>query len=149
MRNLKPSKIGIFRIIRIFRKQNKKRANGGAAMDYLALIEDEQQAITKPKRPAFREVEQISLADGMQQIIAGTWQGIGLLDTLPEMRAIWGQQVLIVADGIDRHRLQGAYPGTMIFTPAEFLAVIGDWPESESAVRAKRAFGGVIAGGAA
>ena len=24
-------------------------------MDYLALIEDEQQAITKPKRPAFRE----------------------------------------------------------------------------------------------
>ena len=116
-------------------------------MDYLALIEDEQQAITKPKRPAFREVEQISLADGMQQIIAGTWQGIGLLDTLDGYTHIFGRQVLIVADGIDRHRLQTAYPGTMIFDPAEFLDVISDWPETEGVILAKRIFNGEIIGG--
>ena len=123
-------------------------------MDYLALVESEQQTTEKQSRVAikpksFRPIEQIDLVTGMQQIIAGTWQGTGLLETLPEQQAIWGQQVLIAADGIDRHRLQTAYPGTMIFAPAEFLTVVNDWPESESAVRAKRAFGGVITGGTA
>ena len=123
-------------------------------MDYLALVEIEQpateiqsQVAIKPK--SFRPIEQIDLVTGMQQIIAGTWQGTGLLETLPEQQAIWGQQALIAADDIDRHRLQAAHPGIMIFAPTEFLTVINDWPSSESAVRAKRAFGGVITGGAA
>lgn len=109
--------------------------------------ETQSQAAIKQK--GFRPVEQIDLLTGWQQIVAGTWAGVGLLETLPEQQAIWGPRVLIAADGIDRHRLQTAYPGTMIFAPAEFLTVVNDWPESESVVRAKRAFGGVITGGAA
>ena len=123
-------------------------------MDYLALVESEQPATDmqpasaiKPK--GFRPVEQIDLLTGWQQIVAGTWQGVGLLETLPEQQAIWGQRVLIAADDIDRHRLQTAYPGIMNFAPAEFLTVVNDWPSSEGAIRAKRAFGGVITGGAA
>ena len=112
-------------------------------------VTDGLPATIEPKQKAFRPVEQIDLATGMQQIIAGTWQGTGLMETLPEQQAIWGQQVLIAADGIDRHRLQTAYPGTMIFAPAEFLTVVNDWPSSEGAIRAKRAFGGLITGGAA
>ena len=123
-------------------------------MDYLALVESEQQTTEMQSRVAikpksFRPIEQIDLVTGMLQIIAGTWQGIGLLETLPEQQAIWGQQALIADDDIDRHRLQAVYPGTMIFTPVEFLTVVNDWPESESVVRAKRAFGGLITGGAA
>ena len=101
------------------------------------------------QKQGYRNIEQIDLATGVQQIIAGNWQGIGLLETLDGHAHIFGQQVLIAADGIDRHRLQTAYPGTMIFDPAEFLDVINDWPESEGAVRAKRACGGLITGGAA
>ena len=123
-------------------------------MDYLALVESEQPATEKQpasaiKPKGFRPVEQIDLLTGMRQIIAGAWTGIGLLETLDGNTHVFGRQVLIVADGIDRHRLQTAYPGTMIFAPAEFLTVVNDWPESESVVRAKRAFGGVITGGAA
>ena len=58
-------------------------------MDYLALVEIEQpateiqsQVAIKPK--SFRPIEQIDLVTGVQQIIAGTWQGIGLLEPLPE-----------------------------------------------------------------
>ena len=114
-----------------------------------AKVGSEQQAIIEQKPKGFHSVETISLVDGMREIIAGTWAGIGLLETLPEQQAIWGKQVLIAADGIDRHRLQAAYPGAMIFTPAEFLTVVNDWPSSEGAIRAKRAFGGLITGGAA
>ena len=114
-----------------------------------AKVGNEQQAIIEQKPKGFHPVETVSLVDGMQDIIAGTWTGIGLLETLPEQQAIWGQQALIAADDIDRHRLQAAHPGIMIFAPTEFLTVINDWPSSESAVRAKRAFGGVITGGAA
>ena len=109
----------------------------------------EMQPASAIKPKGFRPVEQIDLLTGWQQIVAGTWQGVGLLETLPEQQAIWGQQVLIAADGIDRHRLQAAYPGTMIFDPSEFLTVVNDWPSSEGAIRAKRAFGGLITGGAA
>ena len=112
-------------------------------------VGSEQQAIIEQKPKGFRPIEQIDLVTGMQQIVAGTWQGTGLMETLPEQQAIWGQQVLIAADGIDRHRLQTAYPGIMIFAPAEFLTVVNDWPSSEGAIRAKRAFGGLITGGAA
>ena len=114
-----------------------------------AKVGSGQQAIIEQKPKSFHPVETVSLVDGMQDIIAGTWTGIGLLETLPEQQAIWGQQVLIAANGIDRHRLQEQFAGVMIFEPKEFLTVINDWPSSESAVRAKRAFGGVITGGAA
>ena len=112
-------------------------------------VGSEQQAIIEQKPKGFHPVETVSLVDGMQDIIAGTWTGIGLLETLPGQQAVWGQQVLIATDDIDRHRLQAVYQGTMIFTPAEFLTVVNDLPESESTIRAKRAFGGVITGGAA
>ena len=110
-------------------------------------VTDGLPATIEPKQKAFRPVEQIDLATGMQQIIAGTWEGIGLLETLDGHAHIFGRQVLIVADGIDRNRLQAAYPGTMIFDPAEFLDVISDWPETEGVILAKRIFNGEIIGG--
>ena len=102
----------------------------------------EMQPASAIKTKGFHPVEQIDLATGMQQIIAGTWDGIGLLETLDGYTHVFGRQVLIVADGIDRHRLQAAYPGIMIFKPAEFLDVVERWPESTGLVQAKRAFGG-------
>ena len=107
-------------------------------------IGSEQQAIIEQKPKGFHPVETASLVDGMRQIIAGTWDGIGLLETLDGYTHIFGRQVLIVADGIDRHRLQTAYPGMMIFKPAEFLDAINDWPDTESAILAKRIFNGEI-----
>ena len=99
------------------------------------------------QKQGYRKIGQIDLATGMRQIIAGTWEGIGLLETMDGHTHIFGRQVLIVADGIDRHRLQTAYPGTMIFDPAEFLDVISDWPETEGVILAKRIFNGEIIGG--
>ena len=110
-------------------------------------IGSEQQAIIEQKPKGFHLVETVSLVDGMRQIISGTWEGIGLLETLDGHAHIFGRQVLIVADGIDRNRLQAAYPGTMIFDPAEFLDVISDWPETEGVILAKRIFNGEIIGG--
>ena len=112
-------------------------------------VGSEQQSSIEQKSKGFRPVEQIDLATGIRQIIAGAWTGIGLLETLDGSTHVFGRRVLIVADGIDRHRLQTAYPGIMIFKPAEFLTVVNDWPSSEGAIRAKRAFGGLITGGAA
>ena len=118
-------------------------------MEYLALIENEQQinemqsqGAIKPK--GFRPVETVSLIDGMQDIIAGRWRGIGLLDVLDGYTHIFGQQVLIVEPGKDRHRLKEQYPATMIFEPAEFLDVIENWPESAGLVQAKRTFAGDV-----
>ena len=110
-------------------------------------VGSEQQSSIEQKPKGFRPVEQIDLATGMRQIIAGAWQGIGLLETLDGYTHIFGRQVVIVADGIDRNRLQAAYPGTMIFDPAEFLDVISDWPETEGVILAKRIFNGEIIGG--
>ena len=112
-----------------------------------AKVGSEQQAIIEQKPKGFHPVETVSLVDGMQDIIAGTWTGIGLLETLDGHAHIFGRQVLIVADGIDRHRLQAACPGAMIFKPAEFLDVMNDWPETEGAILAKRIFNGEITGG--
>jgi hypothetical protein len=121
----------------------------GAAMDYLALIEYEQQSTIEQITKGFYPVGTVSLLDGIHQIISGTWQGIGLLETLPEQQAIWGQQVLIIEPGKDRHRLQVQFTGTMIFEPKEFLDIMERWPGTEGLVRAKRAVFGHIAGGAA
>ena len=112
-------------------------------------IESEPKATFSPKYKSFHPVEAVSMAEGMKDIIAGRWRGIGLLDVLDGQTHIWGKQILIAESGIDRHRLRAAYPGTMIFTPAEFLDVVEGWPESEGLIRAKRAFLGHIAGGAA
>ena len=102
--------------------------------------ETQSQAAIKQK--GFRPVEQIDLLTGWQQIVAGTWAGMGLVEPLPDQQAIWGLRVLIVAEDINRQRLQAVYQGTMIFTPAEFLDVVERWPESTGLVQAKRAFGG-------
>ena len=99
------------------------------------------------QKQGYRNIEQIDLATGMRQIIAGAWTGIGLLETLDGNTHVFGRQVVIVADGIDRHRLQAACPGAMIFKPAEFLDVMNDWPETEGAILAKRIFNGEITGG--
>lgn len=112
-----------------------------------AKVADGLPVTIEPKQKAFHPVETVSLADGMQDIIASRWRGIGLLETMDGHTHIFGRQVLIVADGIDRHRLQTAYPGTMIFDPAEFLDVISDWPETEGVILAKRIFNGEIIGG--
>ena len=111
-------------------------------MDYLALIEDDEQAISETKKQGFRPVDRVDLVAGWQDITAGTWEGVGLLEVLPDHQAIWGLRVLIVAEDIKRQRLQAVYQGTMIFTPAEFLDVVERWPESTGLVQAKRAFGG-------
>lgn len=107
----------------------------------------EMQSQVAIKQKAFRPVEQIDLATGMQDIIAGTWEGIGLLDVMDGQTHIWGKQILIVETGIDRHRLKEQYSGMMIFTPAEFLDVMNDWPGTEGVIRAKRIFNGEIIGG--
>ena len=103
-------------------------------------VGSEQQASIEQKPKGFRPVEQIDLATGIRQIIAGAWTGIGLLETLDGHTHIFGRQVLIVADGIDRHRLREKFPGVMIFTSVEFLDVISDWPETEGVRLAKRIF---------
>ena len=102
--------------------------------------ETQSQAAIKQK--GFRPVDRVDLVAGWQDITAGTWEGVGLLEVLPDQQTIWGLQVLIVAEDINRQRLQAVYQGTMIFTPAEFLDVVERWPESTGLVQAKRAFGG-------
>ena len=96
-------------------------------------IDNEQRPIVEPKRSGFREVEQIDLAEGWMQMVAGRWRGIGLLEVLEEQH-IWGRQVLIVEPGRDRDKLQEHYPGLMVFTPAEFRDVVEHWPENEGVV---------------
>ena len=112
-------------------------------------VRSEQLDEVEPKRQFFRPVENIDLVTGWQQITAGQWQGIGLLEPLPEMQAIWGERVLIVEPGRDLSRLRQQFTGTMIFEPKEFLDIIERWPESEGVLRAKRAFSGDIVGGVA
>lgn len=95
-------------------------------------------------RSGFREVEQIDIADGWRQIVSGRWRGIGLLEVLEEWRHIWGRKVLIAEPGRDRRKLQEHYPGTMIFTPAEFMDAVEHWPENKGVILAKRTFSGEI-----
>ena len=109
----------------------------------------EQQAIVEPKRSGFHDVEQIDIAEGWQQMVAGQWQGIGLIDVQDGQRDTWGQQILIADHRADRRKLQAHYPGMMIFTPAEFVDAVNDWPDNAATIQAKRIFRGDIAGGAA
>lgn len=108
-------------------------------------IDNEQRPIVEPKRSGFREVEQIDLAEGWRQMVAGRWRGIGLLEVLEEQH-IWGRQVLIAEPAANRDKLQEHYPGVMIFTPAEFMGAVEHWPENEGVILAKRMFNGEIVG---
>lgn len=110
-------------------------------------VADGMPSVIEPRQKTFRVIEQITMADGMRQIMAGTWEGIGLLDVIDGYADIFGRQVLIVESGIDRHRMRAHYFGMMIFTPAEFLDVMNDWPETEGVILAKRIFNGEIIGG--
>ncbi|NMC31227.1 MAG: hypothetical protein GYA36_02045 [Veillonellaceae bacterium] len=94
----------------------------------------------------FREVEQIDLAEGWRQLVAGTWRGIGLLDVQEALWPIWGRQIILVEPGTDRSKLQAHYPGRMIFTPVEFMDAVEHWPENEGVMLAKRIFNGDIQG---
>ena len=123
-------------------------------MDYLALVESEQS--TNEIQPAsaimlkgFRPVGQIDLLTGWQQIVSGRWQGVGLMDVLPEMQAVWGRHALVAEPGSDATRLRQQYPDAAICTPKEIVYIVEHWPESEGVLRAKRDFSGVIVGGAA
>ena len=130
-------------------------------MDYLAIVEAEAddeakqqgfQAVEMQSRVAlksreFHEVEQIDLAEGWRQIVAGEWKGIGLLDVLEEQRRVWGRQVIIAEPGRERGKLQEHYPGVMIFTPAEFMDAVEHWPENAATIQAKKIFRGDIRGG--
>ena len=112
-------------------------------------VGSEQQTSIEQKPKGFRPVEQIDLLTGWQQIVSGRWQGIGLLDVLPEMQAAWGRQALVVEPGRDITRLRQQYPDAAICTPKEIGYIVEHWPESEGVLRAKRAFSGDIVGGAA
>lgn len=101
----------------------------------------------KPK--GFRPVEQIDLLTGWQQSVSGRWQGVGLLDVLPEMQAAWGRHALVVEPDRDTTRLRQQYPDAAICTPKEIGYIVDHWPESEGVLRAKRSFSGDIVGGAA
>ena len=112
-------------------------------------IGGEQRPTIEPKRQGFHEVEQIDLADGWRQMVAGQWRGIGLLDVLEEQRDAWGRQAIIADPRADRRKLQTHYPGVMIFTPAEFIDAVNGWPDNAATIQAKKIFRGDIAGGAA
>ena len=104
--------------------------------------EMQSQVAINPK--GFHQVETVPLVYGMQDIIAGRWRGIGLLDVLDGYTNLFGRQILIVEPGKDRHRLKEQYPAIMMFEPAEFLDIIECWPESEGIVQAKRTFAGDV-----
>ena len=111
-------------------------------MDYLAIVETETD--DKPKRQGFREIEQIDLATGWRQIVAGQWRGIGILDVMEEGRNVLGRKITIAAPGANRGKLQEYYPNVMILAPQEFRDIIEHWPDSERLVMAKRMFSGEI-----
>ena len=113
-------------------------------MDYLAIVETETD--DKPKRQGFHEVEQIDIAEGWRQIVAGQWRGIGRLDVQEGQRHIWGKQIIIAEPAANRGKLQEHYPGVMIFTPAEFMDVVEHWPENAATIQAKKTFQGDIQG---
>ena len=94
----------------------------------------------------FREVEQIDIATGWRQILAGRWRGVGLLEVLEPQQYTWGKQIIIAELGRDRRKLQEHYPGLMIFTPAEFRDAVEHWPDNEGVILAKRIFNGEIMG---
>ena len=104
----------------------------------------EMQPASAIKPKSFRPVEQIDLLIGWQQIVSGRWQGIGLLDVLPEMQAAWGRLALVVEPGKDITKLRQQYPDVAICTPKEIGYIVGHWPESEGVLMAKRSFHGDI-----
>ena len=117
---------------------------------YEAVVDSTEMSVKNieppPKRQGFREIEQIDLTEGWQQIVTAQWKGIGILDVLEGGQHIWGKQVLIVEHGRDRRKLQEHYPGMMIFEPAEFMDAVDHWPENAATIQAKRTFAGDIQG---
>lgn len=102
--------------------------------------ETEQTKLTKEKQ-GFHPVEQIDLAEGWRQIVAGQWRGVGLLDVLEPLQHTWGRKIIITEPGRDRGKLQAQYPGLMIFTPEEFQDAVNGWPGNAGEILAMRVFG--------
>ena len=100
---------------------------------------------TEPKRQGFHVIEQIDIAEGWRQIVAGEWQGIGLLD-VQEDQDVWGRQIIIADAGANRGKLQAHYPGVAIFAPEEFRDAVEHWPDDAATIRAKKTFRGDIQG---
>lgn len=119
---------------------------------YEAVADSTEKSIknktTPPKRNGFHEVEQIELAEGWRQIVAGEWQGIGLLDVV-ESQDVWGKRIIIADASANRKKLREYWPGVMIVLPAEFMEIINGWPDTEALVRTMRVFDAHIVGGAA
>ncbi len=100
---------------------------------------------TEPKRQGFREVEQVDLVAGWQQIVAGEWKGIGVLNVQDDQH-VWGGRIIIAEPGANRDKLAAYYPGLMIFTPQELRDAVDHWPENAATVQAKKTFQGDIQG---
>ena len=124
----------------------QKKISGNETESRVCRKPDEHEPTkpTEPKRQGFREVEQIDLAEGWRQIVAGEWKGIGLLDVLEGGQHIWGRQIIIAEHGANRDKLMAHYPGLMIFTPQEFMDAVEHWPENAATIQAKKTFQGDI-----
>lgn len=106
----------------------------------------QEQKPAEPKRQGFHPVEEIGLAKGWRQIMAGEWRGVGLLNVLDPLHYEWGRQIIIMEPGRDRVKLQAQYPGLMIFGPKEFQDAVNGWPDNAALIKAKRTFTGDIQG---
>lgn len=110
-------------------------------MDYLAMIETDID--DEPRRNGFHVIEEVDIAEGWRQIVAGEWRGIGLLEVI-EDQAIWGRQIIIADASANREKLMAHYSGIAIFTPAEFRDAVEHWPDNAATIQAKRTFKGDI-----
>jgi len=93
-------------------------------------------------RQRYKPVETVSLIEGWRQLESGTWQGIGLLETLPDYTHIFGQEIII--SDRDYVELRQQFPNILILKPDEFKQIIDDWPESTVIVLTMRQFGGQL-----
>lgn len=109
-----------------------------------ALLDTTGDELRKPPAKPYKIVQRISLADGWAQILSGLWEGIGLLEVQEPCRQVWGSQVFIVDDKVDRLTLRREYPEAMIFLAAEFTDAMTHWPGNEGVILAKRFFSGEI-----
>ena len=101
-----------------------------------------EQAYTEKDRPKYKPVGNVSLADGIKEILEGTWTGVGILETLDGWTHLFGKRV-IVADR-DREGLRKQFPDLLIFSPDDFKWIVEDWPKSEMIVYALRQFDGEL-----
>ena len=126
----------------------QKKISGNENESRVCQKSDEHEPTkpTEPKRQGFREIEQIDLTEGWQQIVTGQWKGIGILSVMEEGWHVWGRQIIIAEPGANRDKLMAYYSGIAIFSPEEFRDAVEHWPENAATIQAKRTFAGDIQG---